>query len=80
MSPGLVRSALQEQAGRLFRPLAFTKTYSMAAAAIPFVTLSGADGLAYPRQIQNGERNPISRLLILTLPSVVDPVFRWRKT
>jgi Cu(I)/Ag(I) efflux system membrane protein CusA/SilA len=31
--------SLEEQEGRLFRPLAFTKTYSMAAAAILAVTI-----------------------------------------
>ncbi len=31
--------ALQEQAGRLFKPLAFTKTYAMAAAALLSVTI-----------------------------------------
>jgi len=32
--------ALEEQAGRLFKPLAFTKTYSMAAAALLSITLA----------------------------------------
>jgi Cu(I)/Ag(I) efflux system membrane protein CusA/SilA len=43
--------ALEAQEGKLFAPLAFTKTYAMAAAAILAVTLiPGADGLPDPRQ------------------------------
>ncbi|EQD55820.1 membrane protein, partial [mine drainage metagenome] len=39
--------ALQGQEGRLFSPLAFTKTYAMAAAAALAVTLTpGADGIS----------------------------------
>ena len=41
---------LEAQEGRLFSPLAYTKTYAMAAAAGLAVTLdSGADGLSHPR-------------------------------
>ena len=41
---------LEAQEGRLFSPLAFTKTYAMAAAAGLAVTLDpGADGLPHPR-------------------------------
>jgi len=41
---------LEAQEGRLFSPLAFTKTYAMAAAAGLAVTLVPvADGLSHPR-------------------------------
>ena len=72
---------LQEQAGRLFKPLAFTKTYSMAAAAILAVTLVPVLMVWFIRgKIHSEDRNPISRLLIRLYHPVVDFVLRWRKT
>jgi Cu(I)/Ag(I) efflux system membrane protein CusA/SilA len=72
---------LQEQAGRLFKPLAFTKTYSMAAAAILAITLVPVLMVWFIRgKIHSEERNPISRLLIHLYHPVVDLVLRWRKT
>ena len=72
---------LQEQAGRLFKPLAFTKTYSMAAAAILAVTLVPVLMVWFIRgRIHSEDRNPISRLLIRLYHPVVDFVLRWRKT
>jgi len=57
--------ALEAQEGRLFRPLAFTKTYSMAAAAILAVTLIPVlTGYWVRGRILPEERNPVSRLLI----------------
>ncbi len=71
---------LQEQAGRLFKPLAFTKTYSMAAAAILSVTLVPVLMVWFIRgKIHSEERNPISRLLVRLYHPVVDLVLRWRK-
>jgi Cu(I)/Ag(I) efflux system membrane protein CusA/SilA len=71
---------LQEQAGRLFKPLAFTKTYSMAAAAILAVTLVPVLMVWFIRgKIHSEERNPISRILIGLYHPVVDLVLRWRK-
>jgi Cu(I)/Ag(I) efflux system membrane protein CusA/SilA len=56
---------LQAQEGRLFRPLAFTKTYSMAAAAILSVTLVPVlMGYWIRGRIRPEEDNPINRLLI----------------
>ncbi len=56
--------ALEAQEGRLFRPLAFTKTYSMAAAAILAVTLIPVlTGYWVRGRILPEERNPVSRLL-----------------
>ncbi|MGE4545646.1 MAG: efflux RND transporter permease subunit [Pedobacter sp.] len=72
---------LQEQAGRLFKPLAFTKTYSMAAAAILAVTLVPVLMVWFIRgKILSEERNPISRFLVGLYHPVVDLVLRWRKT
>ena len=56
---------LQEQEGRLFKPLAFTKTYSMAAAALLSITLAPIlMGWFIRGKIPAEERNPINRLLI----------------
>jgi Cu(I)/Ag(I) efflux system membrane protein CusA/SilA len=71
---------LQEQAGRLFKPLAFTKTYSMAAAAILAITLVPVLMVWFIRgKIHSEERNPISRILIRLYHPVVDFVLRWRR-
>ncbi|MGE4579101.1 MAG: efflux RND transporter permease subunit [Desulfuromonadales bacterium] len=72
---------LQEQAGRMFKPLAFTKTYSMAAAALLSITIVPVLMLWLIRgKIRSEERNPINRLLIALYHPVVDLVLRWRKT
>jgi len=57
--------SLEEQEGRLFRPLAFTKTYSMAAAAILAVTIVPIlMGFFIRGKIPKEDRNPINRFLI----------------
>ncbi len=72
---------LQEQAGRMFKPLAFTKTYAMAAAAILSITLVPVLMTWFIRgKIHSEERNPINRLLIRIYHPAVDLVLRWRKT
>ena len=56
---------LQAQEGRLFKPLAFTKTYSMAAAALLSITLAPVlMGFFIRGKIPPEEKNPINRLLI----------------
>ena len=70
---------LQEQEGRLFKPLAFTKTYSMAAAAILSITLAPVlMGWFIRGKIPKEERNPINRLLIWLYHPVIDFVVKWR--
>ncbi|MDE0367161.1 MAG: CusA/CzcA family heavy metal efflux RND transporter [Gammaproteobacteria bacterium] len=55
--------ALEAQEGKLFRPLAFTKTYAMAAAALLAVTLIPVlVGYLVRGRIRPGDRNPVSRL------------------
>ena len=72
---------LQEQAGRMFKPLAFTKTYAMAAAAILSVTLVPVLMVWFIRgKIHSEDRNPIARMLIRIYHPAVDLVLRWRKT
>lgn len=55
---------LEAQEGRLFAPLAFTKTWAMAAAALLAVTLVPVlAGLLIRGRIPSEQRNPLNRLL-----------------
>jgi copper/silver efflux system protein len=57
--------ALEAQEGRLFSPLAFTKTYAMAAAAGLSVTLVPVlMGYMIRGRIPREQRNPINRWLV----------------
>jgi Cu(I)/Ag(I) efflux system membrane protein CusA/SilA len=70
---------LQEQEGRLFKPLAFTKTYSMAAAALLSITLAPIlMGWFIRGQIPREEKNPINRFLIWIYHPVINFVVKWR--
>ena len=72
---------LQEQEGRLFKPLAFTKTYSMAAAALLSITLAPVlMGWFIRGKIPSEEKNPLNRLLIWIYHPLLDFVIRWRKS
>jgi len=72
---------LQEQEGRLFKPLAFTKTYSMAAAALLSITLAPVlMGWFIRGNIPSEDRNPLNRLLIWIYHPVLNFVVRWRKS
>lgn len=71
--------ALQAQEGRLFKPLAFTKTYSMAAAALLSVTLAPVlMGFLIRGRLRPEEDNPINRFLVWLYHPVIDFVIRWR--
>ena len=60
---------LESQEGRLFGPLAFTKTFSMAAAAILSITLVPVLMVLFVRgKIIPSTRNPINRRADLALP------------
>jgi Cu(I)/Ag(I) efflux system membrane protein CusA/SilA len=67
--------ALEAQEGRLFKPLAYTKTLSMAVAAILALTLDPALRLWFGHRgkIRSEDSHPISRVLI----RVYEPVCRW---
>ncbi len=72
--------ALTEQSGRLFKPLAFTKTYSMAAAALLGITaVPILMGYFIRGRIPPEEKNPINRILIRLYSPVLKFVlkFRW---
>jgi copper/silver efflux system protein len=71
--------SLEAQEGRLFKPLAFTKTYSMAAAALLSITLAPIlMGYFIRGKILPEEKNPINRLLIWVYHPVIDFVIRLR--
>ena len=66
--------SLTAQSGRMFKPLAFTKTYSMAAAALLAVTVVPIlMGYFIRGRILPEEKNPINRVLIW----LYRPVLRW---
>jgi copper/silver efflux system protein len=68
---------LESQEGRLFSPLAFTKTFSMAAAALLSVTLVPALMVIFVRgKIIPGHKNPINRFLIWIYRPVIRGVLR----
>jgi copper/silver efflux system protein len=70
---------LQAQEGRLFKPLAFTKTYSMAAAALLSITLAPVlMGYFIRGKLLPEEKNPINRLLIWLYHPAIDFVIRRR--
>ena len=71
--------ALQAQEGRLFKPLAYTKTYSMAAAALLSITLAPVlMGYLIRGRIRPEEENPINRFFIRIYHPAIDFVIRWR--
>ncbi|WP_447891271.1 efflux RND transporter permease subunit [Pseudomonas hormoni] len=71
---------LQAQEGRLFGPLAFTKTYAMAAAAGLSVTLVPVlMGYWIRGRIPSEQQNPLNRWLILIYQPALDAVLRRPK-
>ena len=71
--------ALEAQEGRLFKPLAYTKTYSMAAAALLSITLVPVlMGYFIRGRIPQEKKNPISRLLVAVYHPVLEFVLRFR--
>ena len=72
--------ALQAQEGRLFSPLAYTKTYAMAAAAGLAITLIPVlMGYLIRGRIRPEQDNPINRGLIALYRPVLDAVLRFPK-
>ena len=65
--------ALQGQEGRLFAPLAFTKTYAMAAAALLSITLIPVlMGLLIKGRIPSEDANPVNRWIARGYRPVID--------
>jgi Cu(I)/Ag(I) efflux system membrane protein CusA/SilA len=70
---------LQSQEGRLFKPLAFTKTYSMAAAAVLAVTVIPVLMYWFVRgKIHSEDRHPVSRVLYRLYTPLLEQALRWR--
>ena len=68
---------LQAQEGRLFGPLAFTKTYAMAAAAgLSVILVPVLMGYWIRGRIPNEKNNPLSRWLIRIYQPALDAVLR----
>jgi len=71
---------LESQEGRLFSPLAYTKTFAMAGAALLSVTLVPVLMVFFIRgRILPEARNPVNRFLIWFYRPQIAWVMRWRK-
>ncbi len=71
---------LEGTSGKLFKPLAFTKTYAMGFAAVLSVTLTPALAALLIRGRIRGERaNPVNRWLVRAYVPVVRAVVRRRR-
>jgi Cu(I)/Ag(I) efflux system membrane protein CusA/SilA len=72
--------ALQAQEGRLFSPLAYTKTYAMGASAILAVTLVPVlMGYLIRGRIPHEQSNPINRFFIAVYRPLLASVLHWPK-
>jgi Cu(I)/Ag(I) efflux system membrane protein CusA/SilA len=72
---------LEAQEGRLFSPLAYTKTFAMAGAALLSVTLVPVLMLFFIRgRIIPEAKNPVNRALIRLYRPVIAWVMRWKRT
>lgn len=70
---------LEQQEGRLFKPLAYTKTYSMGAAAILAVTIVPVLlGFFVRGKMRSEEQNPITRFLTKLYHPIVDFVMKQK--
>ena len=68
---------LEAQEGRLFKPLAFTKTFAMAASALLSITLVPVlMGIFIRGRILPERKNPITRLMIWVYRPVINIVLR----
>ena len=70
---------LQQQEGRLFKPLAFTKTYAMAGSALLAITVVPVlMGFFIRGKIRAEERHPLSRVLIRTYRPIIHFVLKHK--
>ena len=71
--------SLEAQEGRMFHPLAFTKTFAMAGAALLSITLVPVLMLLFVRgRIVPEHANPVNRLLIAAYRPIIDGVLRHK--
>ena len=72
---------LQEQAGRLFKPLAYTKTFAMLFSSFIAITLTPVLMTIFIRgRIRPEEKNPVSRFLHRIYMPVAGAALKYRKT
>jgi copper/silver efflux system protein len=72
---------LESQEGRLFSPLAYTKTFAMAGAALLSITLVPVLMMLFIRgKIMPESKNPVNRFLIWIYRPIIKGVMRWKKT
>jgi len=72
---------LESQEGRMFSPLAFTKTFAMAGAALLSVTLVPVLMLLFVRgRIIPEHKNPVNRFLIWIYRPIIHIALRWKVT
>jgi Cu(I)/Ag(I) efflux system membrane protein CusA/SilA len=72
--------SLEGQEGRLFSPLAYTKTFSMAGAALLSVTLVPVLMMLFIRgRVMPEAKNPVNRFLIWAYRPIIAGVMRWKK-
>jgi len=70
---------LEAQEGRLFKPLAYTKTFAMAAASLLSITLVPVLMFFFVRgHIRPEEKNPVSRFLMWLYRPAIDFVLRTK--
>ena len=73
--------SLEGQEGRLFSPLAFTKTFAMAGAALLSVTLVPVLMLLFIRgKVMPEAKNPVNRFLIWIYRPIIATVMRFKVT
>ena len=70
--------SLQATEGRLFSPLAYTKTYSMGFAAILAVTLIPALAVLLIRGRIRSHNNPVNRILVKLFLPAIRFCIQWR--
>ncbi|HEU0233504.1 MAG TPA: CusA/CzcA family heavy metal efflux RND transporter, partial [Gallionella sp.] len=71
---------LESQEGRMFAPLAFTKTFAMAGAALLSITLVPVLMMLFIRgKLMPEAKNPLNRFLIRSYRPVIAAVMRWKK-
>ncbi len=72
--------SLEGQEGRLFSPLAYTKTFAMASAALLSVTLVPVLMLLFIRgKVMPEAKNPVNRVLIWAYRPIISSVMRYKK-
>ncbi|HJV70110.1 efflux RND transporter permease subunit [Ideonella sp.] len=70
---------LEAQEGRLFAPLAYTKTFAMAGAALLSVTLVPVLMMLFIRgRVMPEAKNPVNRFLIWAYRPIIAWVMRWK--